>query len=704
MRPTRKPLVKRLGRIALALGTFVVVVALPGQAQFPTEPPPATELEPLEFPPFQEATLENGLTVLVVEDHKLPIVSVRLSMRAGDRFDAPGSEGLADMVGELLTKGTERRTAEQIAEEIETVGASIFASAGSDFFNVYSTVLTDDVELAFDLMSDITLNSTFPEEELALARTRALSGLRLERSDPGALASRYFFRTLYGDHPYGRRATEESVERLTREAVAAWAATYLKPDGALLVLAGDISLADGRRLAERFFGSWTGSPPTMDAPAPPAPQPTAVLLVHRPGSDQSNIRVGNLALEVGDGRYYAATVGNKILGGGTDARLFMILREEKSWTYGAYSGMARRKDRGYFQANTEVRTSVTDSALTELLYQLDRIRTEPVSAEELQAAKGYLVGSFPLSIQTPQQIAGQVASVRLLGLGEDYLRSYRQRLDAVTSPQITEATQAVIKPDSAVVVVVGDGQALYDRLTAIAPVSIIDVDGEPLTPDDLTPEVTAMEFDASAIVAHRDSFQVLVQGNPFGTRVTEVAREGDEWVVTDRISIPMAGIQQQSTLRLDAATLAARSFEQTGEMQGQSGEIAVTYEGNRVFGTSRTPQPTGIREIAIDTTLADGTVDAEALEVLLAAMPLETGAEFTINTFDPADATVSPTTIEVAAVEEVTVAAGTFMAYRLDVSQDEEAMVMWVSQDAPRRIVKAEIVGQPVAFELVAGS
>lgn len=695
MRPTTVTL--------LALLPLALAGAAGAQAQFPTEPPPAMELEPLEFPPFQEATLRNGLTVLVVEDHKLPIVSVRLSIRAGSRDDAPGSEGLASMVGELLTKGTERRTAEQIAEEIETVGASIFANAGYDFFSVFSTVLTNDVELAFDLMSDITLNSTFPGEELELARTRMLSGLRLEKSNPGALASRYFFETVYGDHPYGRQPTEESVETLTQEAVAAWASTYLRSEGALLVLAGDVSLADGRRLAERFFGSWTGEPPTVDVPAPPGPRPTEILLVHRPGSVQSNIRVGNLALQTGDDRFYAATVGNKILGGGTDARLFMILREEKSWTYGAYSGLARRLDRGYFQANTEVRTSVTDSALTELLYQLRRLRTEPVTPEELEAAKGYLVGSFPLSIQTPQQIAGQAASVKLLGLGEDYLRTYRQRLDAVTAPQILQAARAVIKHDSAVVVVVGDGQALYDKLTPIAPVRIIDVDGEPMTTDELTPEVTAVAFNPDAIAAHRDSFQVLVQGNPFGTRVLDVSREGDEWVVTDRMSIPMAGMQQQSTLHIDAATLATRSFEQTGQMQGQTGEVTVTYEGNRVFGSSRTPQPTGVREIAIDTTLAEGTVDAEALEVLLGAMPLEAGAEFTINTFDPSDGTVKPTTIEVTTLEDVTVGAGTFTAYRLELTQGQESMIMWVSQDAPRRVVRAEIVGQPVAFELVGG-
>jgi zinc protease len=305
------------------------------QAQFPTEPPPAMELRPLQFPPFQEATLDNGLTLLVVENHRLPVVSIRLSMLAGSRSDPAGLEGVADMTAELLTKGTERRSAEQIAEEIEGVGARLFANAGNDFFSVGTSVLTEHVELAFDLVSDVLLNATYPDEELELARKRALSGLKLEKSNPGALASRYFMRSLYGDHPYGRSATEESVENITREAVQQYAATYLKPGGGLLVLSGDISLDEGKKLAERFLGSWSGRPPAADYPAPPPARETSILLVHRPGSAQSNIRVGNLALRPGDDTYYPMVVANKILGGGTDARLFMILLEQKSWTYGA---------------------------------------------------------------------------------------------------------------------------------------------------------------------------------------------------------------------------------------------------------------------------------------------------------------------------------------------------------------------------------
>ncbi|MGH7700985.1 MAG: M16 family metallopeptidase, partial [Gemmatimonadales bacterium] len=222
-----------VGIVALAVGTAWSPARLP--AQVPTEPPPAAALRPLQFPPFQEATLANGLQVVVVENHELPIVSISLALPAGNRYEPAGRAGLADLVAELLTKGTKTRTAEQIAATIEGVGSSLGASADPDFLFVRSTVLTDHVGLAFDLIGDVMLNATFPESELELARTRMLSQLRLERSAPEAVADRYFAARLYGDHPYGRRATEASVRAVTATVVRGYAATRLRPRGALLV-------------------------------------------------------------------------------------------------------------------------------------------------------------------------------------------------------------------------------------------------------------------------------------------------------------------------------------------------------------------------------------------------------------------------------------------------------------------------------------
>jgi zinc protease len=691
------PAVSTAAALVLGMATLCPTESL---AQFPTTPPPAGNLRPLQFPEFQDVTLDNGIQLIVVENHQLPIVSISVNFEAGSRYDPAGLEGLAGVVAELLTKGTASRSADQIAEEIESVGSNLFANAGPDFLTVGTTVLTEHVDLAFELIGDVLINSTYPTPELEIARTRILSALRLEASDPSALATRFFAKTVYGDHPYGRSETEASVAAITQADVQQFAGARLVPGSSLAVVSGDISLDEARRLLQEYLGNWSGTPPTVDTPAPPAPSPTSIVLVHRPGSAQSNIRVGNLAINPGDDLYYPATVANRILGGGSAARLYEILRQQKGWTYGAYSGIQRRKDVGYFQANTEVRSEVTDSALAEILVQLRRIRNETAADSELTDAKGYLVGSFPLTIETPQEVAGQVAATKLLGLGDDYLNTYRERLAAVDAQQAMAAAKAVIHPDSEVVVVVGDGQAIYDGLKAIAPVRIIDTEGSPLTPEDLTPAAMVVEFEHANIVARRDSFQITFQGNPIGHQVSEVTVGGDTITYRESTVIQMMGMDMASTVFLDPETLAPLSTSQVGQMGGQSLDSHLTYEGGRVTGQVQTAQPTGVETKEVDTELVEGTVDASVIQMLIPAMPLAEGASLTINAFTPVEGTVKPITVRVGSAEEVTVPAGTFSAYKVDVTGGEQPLVVYVTTDTPRKVVKMELAAQPVAFEL----
>lgn len=688
-----------------SLAALVVLCAAPAGAQYPTSPPPPGPLRPLQFPPFREARFANGLEMVLVENHELPIVSVALAMPAGARHEPAGREGLAGLVAELLTKGTRTRTADQIAAEIEGVGGSLSAGAGDDFFSLSVTVLTDHLDLGLGLMSDVLLNATFPEDEVELARKRVLSTLQLEKSDPNALAGKFFAQALYGDHPYGRSASDSSIRALTRAEIQQFAATWLKPRGALLVIAGDLSLSDARRHIERYLGGWTGASPVAGAVAsPPAAGATRILLVHRPGSAQSNIVVGNLALAAGDPLHYPATVGNKILGGGADSRLFAILREQKSWTYGASSGLSRRRDTGHFSAGTEVRTAVTDSALTELLVQLRRMRTEPVADSELVAAKGYLVGSFPLSIETPQQVAGQVSTVKLLGLPDDYLRTYRNRLAAVTAADVMAAARRVIRPDSAVIVLVGDGLGVYDKLTQIAPVRMVDTDGKPLAPEDLAPKATGpVAFDRAQLVSRRDSFQVSVQGNVFGHMTADLAVSADSAVYTEETVIAAAGFRQRTVVRLDPGTFATRTVDQTGSGAGQALEIHLVYRNGRVNGRAQTPVPgaAGPKVTDVDTALAQGTIDINAFQPLVAALPLAEGASIAVAAFEASENVTRTLTAKVSAPQDVTVPAGTFSAFRVETAGGAQPFVFYVGRDTPRRLLKIEIVGQPLAFELV---
>jgi len=687
----------RILACSLALGA-----AAPLHAQFPTEPPPPMPLTRLGFPRFREARVRNGLEIVLVENHRLPIVSVQLSIPTGSVHDPAGKRGVAEMVSDLLTKGTASRSADQIAAAIEGVGGNLTAFAGDDFFTLASTVLTDGSELAFELMGDVLLNASFPESEVELTRRRLLSSLEVERSSPEALADRYFAATLYGDHPYGRRQTQASLEAITPADIRAFAATNLKPDGALLVVAGDITLDRLRQLVDRHLGPWRGAVPARSYGTPPLPRPSEILLVHRPGSEQANIVVGNLGLRPGVAEYYPATVANKVLGGGADARLFLILREAKGWTYGAYSQLARQYDIGPFQATAEVRTAVADSALAELLAQLRRIRSEAVPDSELTAAKGYLTGVFPLTIETPQQIASQVAAQKRLGLGNDYLERYRERIAAVTAEQARAAAATVMRPDSAVVVVVGDGAALYERLRAILPVRIVDTDGKTLAPDDLAAPAGAVAFDPSQLVPRRDSLQVMIQGNPMGAQTLELTVDGDAIVAVERTAIPLMGMTQETRMVLDGGTLALRSVDQVGQVGPQAAETHLVVAGGRVTGRAQTPQPGGQPKLVeIDTVFAAGTLEANQLPSLVPALPLADGASFAISVLNGSDGSLRPYQVRCEVGAPVTVPAGTFEVFKVSLTGGPVPLAVYVTQAAPRRVVKLEAVGQPFVLELV---
>ena len=688
-----------VGMLAIVLSNSPTV-RLSAQEPFPTRPPAPSRLRPVRFPPFREVALPNGMTLLLVENHEQPALSVSLSFRAGTVYDPAGKEGVAAIVAELLTKGTPTRDAEQIAAAIEGVGGSIGASAGDDFLTVSADVLSDHADLAFTLLGDVTQRATFPDQELDLARTRFLSALEVELSQADNVAARAFQKEIYGRNPYGRNTSVGSYRAITRNDVVAFAGRRVRPGGSLLVVAGDITLPRARELATQAFGSWRGAAtPTPVFPAAPAKRGTDILLVNRPGSVQSNIVIGNTTFLPTDTGYYAARIATHVLGGGSDSRLFMILREQKSWTYGSYAALRRNRGLGYWEATFEGRTEVTDSALTELLHQIDRVRTEIIPDSELGAAKGFLVGSFPLTIETPRQIAQVVTTARLLGLGSDYVQRYRERLAAVTGARARAAGQRVFKRDALTMVVVGDAKVLYDKLKPIAPVRLVDIEGKPLDPADLNPTGGPVAFDGSRIVVRSDSFQALVQGNVLGAETGKVALSGDSIVYTE--SVTLGQFQQQTTVVLNA-DLSPRRVDQTTLLQGQRSESHLTYGGGRVKGTSQRPQPgSAPTTIQIDTTVAAGTIDDNTLAVLLPALPLEQGKTFNLNVFSSREGTTKVLSVKVAGIENVVVPAGNLPAYRLELAGLQLPVVMHVTQQAPPRVARIAPTGAPIVFELV---
>jgi len=681
---------------------LLVSAPLAAQEPFPTSPPVAVRLRPVQFPPFREVALPNGMTLLLVENHEQPTLSLSLSFRAGTYYDPPGKEGLSAMVAELLTKGTPTRDAEQLAAEIEGVGGTISASSGDDFLTISTDGLSDHADLAFALLGDVARRATFPDQELELARTRFLSALAVELSQPENVATRAFQREVYGRNPYGRNTSVESFKAITRTDVVNFAGRRIRPGGALLVVAGDITLPKAQELATRAFGTWSGAAAAAPAaPAPPTKRSTDILLVNRPGSVQANIVIGNTTFLPTDTGYYPARIATHVLGGGSDSRLFTILREQKSWTYGSYAALRRYRGLGYWNATFEGRTEVTDSALVELLHQIDRVRTELIPDSELTAAKGFLVGSFPLTIETPRQIAQVVTSARLLGLGSDYLQRYRDRLAAVGATRARAAAQRTYRRTALTIVVVGDAKALYDKLKAIAPVRLVDIDGNARDPADLNPTAAAVVFDRTLLVGRRDSLQALVQGNVAGSQVYNIDVAADSIVYTEATTIAMAGLQQRSTVVLNA-DLTMRRSDQTGTVQGQQTTTHLDYSGGRVKGSAMAPQASGTpKSFTIDTALAAGTIDDNALQLALLALPLERGKMFNLNVFSSGDGTTKVVNVKVAAVEQVQVPAGTFPAFRLELSGMQLPVVMHVSQQAPRRLIRIAPTGAPVVFELV---
>jgi len=690
----------KVGMLTVWTLSNIPTFQLSAQEPFPTRPPAPVRLRPVQFPPFREVALPNGMTLLLVENHEQPTLSVSLSFRAGSAYDPAGKEGVAAIVAELLTKGTPTQNAEQIAEAIEGVGGSIGASAGDDFLAVSADVLSDHAELAFSLLGDVTRRATFPDQELELARTRFLSALEVELSQAQNVAGRAFQQEIYGRNPYGRNTSAAAYKAITRDDVVGFAGRRLRPTGSLLVVAGDITLPRARELATQAFGSWHGAaPPAPAFPAPPAKRGTDILLVNRPGSVQSNIVIGNTTFLPTDTTYYAARIATHVLGGGSDSRLFIILREQKSWTYGSYAALRRNRGVGFWQATFEGRTEVTDSALTELLHQIDRIRTEAIPDSELVAAKGFLVGSFPLTIETPRQIAQVVSTSRLLGLGSDYVQHYRERLARVSAARARAAAQRAIHRDAFTIVVVGDAKALYDRLKAIAPVRLVDIAGKATDPAELNPKGGPVAFDRSQIVARSDTFHALVQGNVLGGQAAKVDVMGDSIVYTEATTIGQ--FQQLSRVVLNS-DLSMRRTDQTGTVQGQHTEIHLSYAEGRVKGTSMSPQPGGTpKSITVDTTIPAGTIDDNVLALLLTALPLEQGKTFNLNVFSTGEGTTKVVSVKVAAFENVAVPAGTFPAYRLELSGMQLPLVMHVTQQAPRRIVRIAPTGAPLVFELV---
>jgi zinc protease len=436
------------------------------QENFLSQPPAPLPPHPIKLPTTSEVQLANGLVVVVVEDTRLPLVSYRLALRTGNAYDPVELPGLMDMLTGLLTEGTESRTSRQIADEVARLGATLQAGANSDYTTVAASSLAIFSDEILELMADVALRPVFPENEVELTKQNTKESLKQQRAQPSFLANEMVAKVMYGCHPYSVTApTPESLDATTRERLIEFHREKFIAGNAVLLVVGDVQKEDIVQRVEILFGGWQSGPVTTDDfPEPPQRTTRSAYIVDRPGSAQANIIIANSGITRTSQDYFPMLVMHTILGANASSRLFMNLREEKGYTYGAYSSLDARRTAGTFRATAEVRTPVTGDSLKEFFYELDRIRKEPVSEKEITDAKSYLTGVFPIRLETQEGLIDQLVQIKMYGLPEGYLELYRSRVQAVTIEQIQQVAQKYVKPDEAALVVVGDGSQLDEQI------------------------------------------------------------------------------------------------------------------------------------------------------------------------------------------------------------------------------------------------
>jgi zinc protease len=455
-------------------------------------PAPATA-----FPDYDVVTTANGMRIIIVQNHELPTIDIQLLV---DRKPVLEKEmaGVVGLTGQLMRSGTTKRTKDQLDEEVDRIGASIGASGTS----VSATGLSRHTDKLFELLADVTLHPSFPQSELQKLVMQAQSGLKARKAEPDAIVSIVRKKVLYGDkHPYGEVESEASVGRINRAACEKIYKTFFVPNAVILAVVGDIQKQQVLDLVKKHFGSWKQG--KLPAPVYPQVKPLAqrtVALVDRSSSVQSAIRVAQtVELPRTSPDVMPVTVLNKVLGGGI-SRLFVNLREKHSYTYGAYSAMGPDELIGAFTVQTSVRNVVTDSAITEIFYELNRIRNEAVSAEELDRAKNSLSGNFVQSLEKAETIAGYAIDIERYKLPKDHFRTYLQRVAAVTPQDVQRVAQQYITPEKMLVAVVGSAKDVKAGLAAFGPVAMYDEEGNPVVEKAAAPiTVTADQIFAKFI-------------------------------------------------------------------------------------------------------------------------------------------------------------------------------------------------------------
>ena len=433
----------------------------PGAAAEPSFPPPA----------IQKTTLSNGLEILLVERHDLPLAQVNLLVKSGWGDDPPARFNVCAMTSELLNKGTKAMNAFQISDEAQRLGANLATTSTYDYSSVTLNVLTNNLDPALKLMAEVVLTPTFPQDELDRQKDIYRGKIRQEAKQPLSLAMKNFWRELYGsDHPYAQpytgSGTLKTIEVITRADLESFYKTHYLANNAVAVVVGDVTLAEAKAKLEKAFGSWKGGTVAVNDAKPVKPLvKTRICIIDKPGAAQSAIVLGNLVMPRSSTDFVPTSVVNQVLGGGSTSRLFMNLRQDKGYTYGANSFITSRRNPGGMASYAEVQTEVTKEAIVEFVKEIRGVAGDrPPTAQELTDSKDFLIKGFPQNFQTFGGVATSLGTIAVLGLSPDEWQTYVSRIGGVTPEIAAQLAKAYIHPDQLLIVIVGDRAKIEPKI------------------------------------------------------------------------------------------------------------------------------------------------------------------------------------------------------------------------------------------------
>jgi len=546
---------------------------------------PPEPLAPISFDialPF-ETTLENGLRVVIFEDARLPLVSFRLAFYHGDANDPAGKTGLTSAMASMLSEGTRDYTSLQLAEKIERLGAGVSARASDDFTVLAASSLSLYASEILALLAEVVLRPTFPETELDLYRRNTVEHLKFQRSQPPFLAGEQAARLIYGEHPYATvTPSAAEVESLKRDELLRFHTDTLLPNNAIFIAVGAVDREELLTELDAAFGGWEkGTVPTPDFPDAPTRDARSITIVDRAGSAQSNIVIAGSGVKRNDPDYFPLLVMNQVLGAGASSRVFMNLREEKGYTYGAYTRLEAKMLAGTFEATAEVRTAVTGDSLKEFFYELERIRTDIVNEQEMADAKNFLTGVFPIRAETQEGLTNLIVNQHLYGLPENYLQTYRDKVHAVTADEVLRVAQKHVRPDEAAIIIVGDAEEILSQVSAYADdIEIFDTEGNRQAMDKYSKSIV----ESNAELSGKWELKINFQGQQLPVTL-ELLQTGAE--VTGKLNT-MLGDGEIAGGRVSGNKLTATA---NAQMQGKGMEFIIDgkVDGDSISGTITAP-------------------------------------------------------------------------------------------------------------------